>query len=155
MPPALTLQAAAPDDAVALVVTASAGPDAAAVLDPRASAHLRAAGIPCLILSTERNPVVASRAKKIRIPVVQGISDKAQEVLNQCRAREIDPREVAYVGNDLNDLAAMQQVGMPWCPADAAPEVRRICALTLKARGGEGVVREIARRLGLKWKPQK
>ena len=116
---------------------------------------LRAAGIPCLILSTERNPVVAHRAKKLRIPVAQAVSDKAQEVRNQCRARGIDPRKVAYVGNDVNDLAAMQLVGMPWCPADAALEVRRICVLTLKARGGEGVVREIARRLGLKWQSQK
>jgi 3-deoxy-D-manno-octulosonate 8-phosphate phosphatase (KDO 8-P phosphatase) len=112
---------------------------------------LRSAGIPCMIVSTETNPVVTNRARKLRVAVVQSVADKGKAVRAICRTRKVDPASVAFVGNDLNDLPAMLAVGIRLCPSDAAREVRAICPHRLKARGGEGVVREIAAGLGARW----
>ncbi|HTB80524.1 MAG TPA: HAD family hydrolase [Opitutaceae bacterium] len=105
---------------------------------------LRAAGIPCVILSTETNPVVTHRAKKLGIPAVQSVADKGEAMRKICRDHGVDLAQVAFVGNDLNDLPAFRIVGRRLCPRDAAPEVRRLCDHVLRTRGGAGVVREIA-----------
>ena len=105
---------------------------------------LRAAGIPCVILSTETNPVVTHRAKKLGLPAVQSVADKGEAVRRICRDYGVDLARVAFVGNDLNDLPAFRIVGWKLCPSDAALEVRRLCDHVLRTRGGAGVVREIA-----------
>jgi len=105
---------------------------------------LRAAGIPCVILSTETNSVVTHRAKKLGIPAVQSVADKGEAVRKICRDYGVGLARVAFVGNDLNDLPALRIVGHKLCPCDAAPEVRRLCDHVLRTRGGAGVVREIA-----------
>ena len=112
---------------------------------------LRGAGIPCMIVSTENNPVVKHRGKKLRVPVMQSVSDKGEAVRKICRNRRIDPKHVAFVGNDLNDLPAMKLTGFRLCPSDAAQEVKRLCTHVLRAKGGRGVVREIAAGLGTEW----
>ncbi len=105
---------------------------------------LREAKIPMVILSTEKNPVVTARAKKLRMPVLQGKSDKSRELLKYSRHLRVSLSEIMYVGNDLNDLAAMKIVGWPVCPSDAHSQIKRISKIVLKAKGGDGVVREIA-----------
>jgi len=110
--------------------------------DGLAVSYLKKAGLPQVIITTEKNPVVRARARKLGIPVMRGAEDKKSVMLSYCRRHGIRPEEVAYIGNDLNDLSAMQCVGFPLCPADACPEVRRVSLIVLKARGGEGVVRE-------------
>jgi 3-deoxy-D-manno-octulosonate 8-phosphate phosphatase (KDO 8-P phosphatase) len=105
---------------------------------------LRAAGIACVIVSTETNPVVTHRAGKLGIPAVQSVADKGDAVRKICRDYGVDLAQVAFVGNDLNDLPAFRIVGRKLCPSDAAPEVRRLCDHVLRSRGGAGVVREIA-----------
>jgi 3-deoxy-D-manno-octulosonate 8-phosphate phosphatase (KDO 8-P phosphatase) len=104
---------------------------------------LRREEIPAMILSTEKNPVVAARAKKLKVPFLQGAGDKKTVLQEYCRQEGIRLGEVLYVGNDLNDLAAMRIVGHRVCPADAHPEVRSICQTVLRSRGGEGVAREL------------
>ena len=110
---------------------------------------LRAAGIPCMIVSTEANPVVTQRARKLGVPVMQSVADKGEAVRKICCDQGVNPAHVAFVGNDLNDLPAFRSVGIKLCPCDAAPEVRRVCDCVLRTRGGAGVVHEIAVRL--KW----
>lgn len=105
---------------------------------------LRAAGIQGMIISTETNAVVRHRARKLKVPVAQSVKDKGRTVLEICRKKRIDPRRMAFVGNDVNDLPALRVAGYKLCPRDAAPEVRRICDHVLRCRGGEGVAREIA-----------
>lgn len=105
---------------------------------------LRKAGFPVLILSTERNRVVAARAKKLNVPCLHGIGDKKLALQNYCRKRGVRLKDVLYVGNDVNDLAAMQSAGHCACPADAHPKVRALCHTILRSRGGEGVARELA-----------
>lgn len=104
-------------------------------------------GIPALILSTEKHPVVAARAKKLKVPCLQGIGDKKTVLQKYCHKEGIRLGDVLYVGNDLNDIAAMRIVGHRVCPADAHPEVRSICQTVLRSRGGAGVARELAEKV--------
>ena len=80
---------------------------------------LRKAGFPVLILSTERNRVVAARAKKLNVPCLHGIGDKKLAPQNYCRKRGVRLKDVLYVGNDVNDLAAMQSAAI--APARRMP----------------------------------
>jgi 3-deoxy-D-manno-octulosonate 8-phosphate phosphatase (KDO 8-P phosphatase) len=100
-------------------------------------------GIEQVIISTERNPVVSERARKLGIPCLQGIDNKDTTLLDYCEKRKIDLKHVAYVGNDINDSDAMAIVGMKFCPADAHESIRAITDHTLKTKGGNGVVREL------------
>ena len=105
---------------------------------------LRAAQIELLILSTETNPVVSERAKKMNINCLQGCEDKSKAVAQLIADRGLDPNRIVYVGNDTNDIHAMELVGHRVAPADAHVSVRSIATLVTVARGGEGVVRELA-----------
>lgn len=105
--------------------------------------RLTAAGLPFLILSKETNPVVRARAEKLRVEVLSGIDDKATALLDWAAARGIDPAEIAYLGNDINDLPAMAVVGLPVAVADARPEVIDAASAVLTSRGGFGAVREL------------
>ncbi len=113
---------------------------------------LRAAGIPVMIVSTERNPVVAMRAAKLRAPVLQGIRDKRQALIDHCREARVDPARVVFIGNDVNDVPAMQAVGFPVAVADAHPAIKEIAWTVLSTKGGDGVARELAEQvLGLEY----
>ena len=105
---------------------------------------LSRAGVGCLILSTETNPVVSARAAKLGVECVQGLGDAKGEALRGIlRDRTLDPATVAYVGNDVNDIECLQQVGVPICVADAWPAVRRAARFVTVRRGGAGAVREV------------
>ena len=73
--------------------------------------------------------------------------DKAAAVATLMKARGVAPAEVAFVGNDVNDLGAMRSVRWPVAVADAHPEVLRAARLVLSAAGGRGAVRELCDRL--------
>lgn len=105
---------------------------------------LREQGYSMLILSTEMNGVVSARGRKLQIPVLQNIPDKAKALLEYCSERDIDRQGVMYVGNDVNDLEAMKLVGIRVVPADAHPDVKKIAHIILSSPGGGGVVRELA-----------
>jgi YrbI family 3-deoxy-D-manno-octulosonate 8-phosphate phosphatase len=108
--------------------------------------------IPVLILSTEKHPVVAARARKLKTPCIHGVADKKSALEKYCVRAGIKLDTVMYVGNDVNDLAVMRIVGHRVCPSDAHPRVRAICQTVLRSRGGEGVARELAEKvLGLRF----
>ncbi len=106
--------------------------------------QLRKAGLKQIILSTETNPVVSMRAEKLQIEVLQGRNDKARDISDYCDFHGIDLARVLYVGNDVNDLDAMSLVGYPVAPADAHPKALAVAKHVTRARGGEGVIREIS-----------
>jgi N-acylneuraminate cytidylyltransferase len=107
-------------------------------------ARLTAAGIPVLILSTETNPVVSARARKLGVEVVQGSSDKAAALSAWAAERGIPLSRVAYLGNDVNDLGCLDLVGWPVAVPEAHPLVLAAARLVLTAPGGAGAVRELA-----------
>ena len=107
-------------------------------------AALRRAGIPVLILSTEVNPVVGARARKLSVPVIHGVDDKGAALRDWCSTEQIDPARVLYAGNDVNDLGCFEVVGWPVAVASAHPVVRDAARLVTTVPGGHGAVREIA-----------
>ena len=100
-------------------------------------------GIFQMILSTETNPLVAARAKKLDLLCIHGVNNKAQALKDYCEDHQISLRDVAYVGNDINDFDAMEIVGKRFCPIDAHESVKKISDMVLKTKGGDGVVREL------------
>lgn len=108
---------------------------------------IKALGIRQVILSTETNDVVIRRAEKLGLEAIHGSSDKGESLSRYCRQHDVDFGRILYVGNDINDLEVMRQVAFPVCPADAHPEVRKISQWCAKAKGGAGVVRELADKL--------
>jgi len=105
--------------------------------------EIKKLGLIQMIISTEKNPVVSERSRKLNIFCLQGISDKSQALKKYCQNNNISLDEVAYVGNDINDLEAMELVGITFCPADAHSSIKDISDHILTSKGGEGVVREI------------
>ncbi|MEC4015926.1 acylneuraminate cytidylyltransferase [Streptomyces sp. H27-D2] len=107
-------------------------------------AALRRAELALLILSTEQNPVVAARARKLRVPVLHGIDRKDLALKQWCEEQSIAPERVLYVGNDVNDLPCFGLVGWPVAVADAHDIVRGAARAVTSTPGGDGAIREIA-----------
>ncbi|MET7906820.1 N-acylneuraminate cytidylyltransferase [Streptomyces avermitilis] len=107
-------------------------------------AALRRSGLTMLILSTEQNPVVAARARKLKIPVLHGIDRKDLALKQWCEEQGIAPERVLYVGNDVNDLPCFALVGWPVAVASAHDVVRGAARVVTTVPGGDGAIREIA-----------
>ncbi|MEV7871349.1 N-acylneuraminate cytidylyltransferase [Streptomyces sp. NPDC088124] len=107
-------------------------------------AALRRSGLELLILSTEQNPVVAARARKLQVPVLHGIDRKDLALKQWCDEHGIAPERVLYVGNDVNDLGCFGLAGWPVAVASAHDEVRAAARAVTTKPGGEGAIREIA-----------
>ncbi|MFI6813685.1 N-acetylneuraminate synthase family protein [Nonomuraea sp. NPDC050328] len=108
---------------------------------------LRRAGVKVLVMSTEQNPVVSARARKLGVPVLQGLTDKRTVLRDWLAIEGLDPARVAYVGNDVNDLGPMALVGWPVATPDAHPRVRATARVVLSTPGGSGAVRELCDRI--------
>ena len=103
------------------------------------------------ILSTEKNPVVMSRAKKLKIKCEYGIENKLifiKDFLKRKYPLESNKEKgIIYLGNDLNDLSAMKFVGTSIAPSDAHYLIREEADLVLESKGGQGCVREFIEKL--------
>ena len=108
---------------------------------------VRRLGVQLFVLSTERDPVVGARCRKLGVDCEQGVSDKVASLRALMSLRGIDPSQVVYVGNDVNDLECMQLVGCSMAVADAHPEVLVEADLILERSGGHGAVREVCDRI--------
>lgn len=112
--------------------------------DGQAVHILRSLGIDLIILSTETNKVVERRAKKMGVEYIQSVFDKAECLRKYCEEKDILLHNIAYIGNDVNDYEAMQLVGMRIVPCDAYDVVKDIADYVTEAKGGYGVIREVA-----------
>lgn len=105
--------------------------------------EIKQLGIKQIIISSEKNPVVGKRAKKIGIPYYQGKNNKKNTLISFCIENQYDLNKVAFVGNDINDLDVMKLVGSRICPSDAHKNILMIADVILERKGGEGVIREL------------
>lgn len=110
-------------------------------------ARLRRAGIPVLILSTETNDVVKARAAKLGVEVIAGCDDKLTALEQWVDVHGLTLADIAYLGNDVNDVTCLQSVGWPVVVADARPEALAASPIVLRRQGGDGAVRELADRV--------
>jgi len=106
-------------------------------------AEIKKLGIKQIIISTEKNPVVSARASKLGIKCLQAINNKKNALINYCKINDIDLKQVAFVGNDINDKEAMEITGITFCPTDAHESIKAIANYILKTKGGYGVIREL------------
>ncbi len=106
---------------------------------------LKRAGTNVIILSSEVNPVVAARARKMQVEAIHGVGldNKASVLDNILKERKINPSNTIYVGNDINDLPCFEVSGWAVAVADAQPEVIRAADFVTIKPGGHGAVREI------------
>jgi 3-deoxy-D-manno-octulosonate 8-phosphate phosphatase (KDO 8-P phosphatase) len=104
---------------------------------------LRALGLSVFVVSTEVNPVVQARCRKLVIDCINGCNDKLA-VINQLAADAgISLDHVAFVGNDVNDLPCLSAVGLPIVVKDAHADVIPYAFYQTKVAGGYGAVREV------------
>ena len=100
-------------------------------------------GITPVIITGRSSKIVANRAAELKIThLYQGISDKLPKLQEIAQQLGIAREEIAYIGDDLNDLECMQYCGFSACPADAVPEIQRVVQYVCKRNGGRGAVRE-------------
>ena len=97
-----------------------------------------------MILSTETNQVVGTRARKMGIRHVQGCRDKRKwiEHYKEEQKGAKDDGLLIYIGNDINDLNAMKMADIGVCPNDSHPAIHEIADIVLDSNGGEGCLRE-------------
>jgi YrbI family 3-deoxy-D-manno-octulosonate 8-phosphate phosphatase len=105
--------------------------------------RLKRLGIETMIISTETNRVVSARARKLNMRCVQKCDDKRAELEKTIQEMNISLSEAAFVGNDVNDAACLECVGLPIVVQDAHPDVIHLARYRTQQRGGHGAVREI------------
>ena len=99
-------------------------------------------GIP-VIITGRNSAIVEARAKELEITeLFQGVSDKLACLKKIAAGYDLLPNEIAYIGDDINDLACMNFCGLSACPADAADEVKAAADYICRTEGGRGAVRE-------------
>ena len=103
----------------------------------------RRAGLKTGLVSGRSSEEVARRAAELGLDIVrQGVTDKVGCLAEVLGALGLEAREVAYIGDDINDLPLLREVGLSAAPADAPFEVRTQAFMALEAKGGRGCVRE-------------
>lgn len=106
---------------------------------------LQAAGIITAFITKEHTAIVERRGKKLAVPEVhQGVDDKLTDLTRLVRKHGLTLAQVAYIGDDVNDLEVLKAVGFSAAPADAMPIVIQAVHYVCARKGGEGAVRELA-----------
>ena len=106
---------------------------------------LRKKNIPTIIITKEKTKIVKQWAKKMNVKkVYDGIMKKELILEKICKSFKISEKEIAFVGDDVNDLELMKKVGFSVTPKDGNNTVKKIADYVTKSKGGEGAIREIA-----------
>lgn len=109
---------------------------------------LQAQGVITAIITMENTKIVARRGKKLGIPeVFQGAKDKVVILRHLSEKYGIPFAQMAYIGDDVNDVEALKTVGYAAAPADCVEQVRQVVHYVCKKNGGEGAVREVIDRI--------
>jgi YrbI family 3-deoxy-D-manno-octulosonate 8-phosphate phosphatase len=103
-------------------------------------------GVEVIVISKEKNPVVAQRCTKLDIEYYQGIDTKIDLFKQVVAEKKKNMKNVCYIGNDSNDVDCLKEAGLAIVSADAYSEVKKIADKILESNGGQGVLREIYER---------
>jgi len=104
---------------------------------------LKNKGVEIIVISTEKNKVVKTRCRKLKIKCLNDIGDKYQVFLREVKKRNLKLNNVCYVGNDINDFQCIKNAGIGVAVADSHKSVLGIADYITKKKGGEGAVREV------------
>ena len=106
---------------------------------------LQRAGLITAFITQEETKLVARRGEKLAIPEIhQRVFDKLSRLRDIAARYQIALEDVAYMGDDVNDLDTLQAVGFSATPADGMPPVKKMVHYICRLKGGEGAVREVA-----------
>lgn len=109
---------------------------------------LKKKGIITGIITSESVDLNRRRAEKLKLDILEaGCAEKALIIKKYCEQYGMALENVCYIGDDINDIEAIKMVGLGCCPSDAMPEVKTVAKYITKAKGGEGVIREVADKL--------
>jgi len=100
-------------------------------------------GIATIFLTGRESEATTRRAEELGIETIQSVSNKSTVLKEYIKEHEIDPDQILYIGDDINDYAAMKLCDFRACPADAVKEIRNICDYISPLTGGQGAVRDI------------
>ena len=104
---------------------------------------LKSLQIPTVIITSEKTNIVQRRANKLNISdCFLGVKNKLDICLTICEKHQISINQVAFIGDEINDLELIKKVGLSACPLDAADYVKDVVDWVLNKKGGEGVFRE-------------
>jgi len=107
--------------------------------------HLKKAGIIVGIITGRESKIVSNRAAELKLDFChQGIMDKYAVFEKLVQFHKLKKKQVAYIGDDINDLKVLQNCGLSACPADAMDYVKTQVDVITKSKGGEGVAREVS-----------
>ena len=113
--------------------------------DGMAVTLLRKKRIPTIIITKEKTIIVRKWAKRMKVyKTYDGIVDKVSILSKICKTFNVKSEQVAYIGDDVNDLELLKSVGFSAVPNDAISEAKIIADYICKTNGGNGVLREIA-----------
>lgn len=106
---------------------------------------LRSLNIPTVIITGEDTEIVRRRAKKLSISDVHcGVTNKLAVAKVACMSYDCEISNTAFIGDDLNDIQLLRQVGWPACPKNAPKYIKREARYITEAQGGQGAFREFA-----------
>ena len=106
---------------------------------------LKKNGIHTILVTKEKNMIIKQWAKKMSVKkLYDGVVKKEQILEKVCREFKVKSNEIAFIGDDVNDVKLLKKVGLAAMPNDGIKQLRIICDYRCKARGGEGVLRETA-----------
>lgn len=115
------------------------------VKDGQIVGHLKKAGIIVGAISGRDSSAVSKRCNELKLDFChQGILDKGEVFKKLVEFHKLKRKDVAYIGDDINDLGVMQLCGLAVCPFDAPAYIKKMVDFSTKAKGGEGVLREVA-----------
>lgn len=113
------------------------------IKDGYAIARLRDYGIEPVIITGRSSEIVKQRCTELKIKELhQGIENKSYKLRDVCEKLHIELSQVAYIGDDLNDLPCMNICGYSACPSDAMKKVKDHVSYVCQTKGGDGAVRE-------------
>ena len=113
------------------------------IKDGYAIARLRDYGIEPVIITGRSSEIVRQRCAELKLTeLYQGIENKSYKLRDLCEKRQVNLSQVAYIGDDLNDLPCMKICGYSASPSDAMKQVRDSVSFICQAKGGDGAVRE-------------
>ena len=99
-------------------------------------------GIHICIITGRISDIVAYRSKELQIDeLFQGVDDKVAVLKTLADKYDCLPDEIAYIGDDDNDIGALKYAGISFCPSDASDSVKSI-SIVLNSKGGHGAIRE-------------
>ena len=115
------------------------------VRDGMGAVLLKEKGIEVGILTSDKSEIAAARGKRLNFDLVySGIKNKKEALEEICAARKIKPENIAFIGDDVNDIEALKIVGFSACPADAIDSISPFVDYVCKKEGGKGAFREFA-----------